>query len=193
MVLEFLATRTRCCGLPLGVVRLLALDQRLVVRAEAWEPDWPEAVEIGVAEDLTRLSSSPLCRFKTMSYLENVLLAREARRRGLQEVIARNEAGLLTDGSRTNRLPGEGRRGAHASRLSRRPARHRPRDRAGGRGGHGACPDRPATSRRRMRCSSPTPCGRSCPWRASRASGEKDAAPPALQRLREVLKQAKRA
>jgi branched-chain amino acid aminotransferase len=100
-VLEFLATRTRCAGLPLGVVRLLALDRHLIVRVEAWEPDWPEAVETGVAEDLTRLSSSPLCRFKTMSYLENVLLGREARRRGLHEVIARNEAGLLTDGART--------------------------------------------------------------------------------------------
>lgn len=191
-VRDVLIARTPCAGLPLGVVRLLALDERLIVRAGAWEPDWPEAVEIAVAEDLTRLSSSPLCRFKTMSYLENVLLAREARRRGLQEVVARNEAGLLTDGARTTVFLVMGGEVCTPAVC------------------HGALPgivreivlEAGAAAERALTVQDleaadavlltnalreVVPVTRVAGW------GEKDPAPPALLRLREVLERAKRA
>ena len=51
---------------------------------------------------MTRRSANPLNRFKTMAYLENLLLTREAEDRALYEVVALNESGRLTDGGRTN-------------------------------------------------------------------------------------------
>jgi branched-chain amino acid aminotransferase len=57
---------------------------------------------VALSLETRRCSSSPLNRFKTLAYLENRLLAREAGRRGLFEAIAPNEAGRLTDGSRTS-------------------------------------------------------------------------------------------
>ena len=85
-----------------GVLRLLAVDGTLQVTVAAWEPARPGRILLGVSEGLRRYSQSPLNRFKTLSYLENRLLAREAERRGLFEVIALNEAGRLTDGGRTS-------------------------------------------------------------------------------------------
>ncbi len=49
-----------------------------------------------------RSSGSPLNRFKTLSYLENRLLHREAEAQGWFEALALNERGQLTDGGRTN-------------------------------------------------------------------------------------------
>jgi branched-chain amino acid aminotransferase len=101
-VLGFLAARTPCAGLASGVLRLVAVDRMLLVSVAPWEPARPARIELGVSRELRRMSGSPLNRFKTLSCLENRLLAREAERRGLFEVIAPNERGRLTDGSRTS-------------------------------------------------------------------------------------------
>ena len=101
-LLAFLETHTPCRNLPDGVLRLVAVDGQLHVRVEPWAPVWPTPLEVGVSLGSPRFSGSPLNRFKTLSYLENRLLAREAERRGLFEVIALNEAGRLTDGGRTS-------------------------------------------------------------------------------------------
>jgi branched-chain amino acid aminotransferase len=100
-VLAFLCERRVCAGLDLGVLRLVAVDRGMYAFAQPWEPRRPEWVELDLSLDLRRCSSSPLNRYKTLSRLENRLMAREAAARGLFEVIARNEAGRLTDGSRT--------------------------------------------------------------------------------------------
>ncbi|MDR3672661.1 MAG: aminotransferase class IV [Holophaga sp.] len=100
-VLAFLAG-TPCPGLDSGVLRLLAVDRTLQVTVAPWQPARPARIRLGLSREFRRLSSSPLNRFKTLSYLENRLLAREAERRGLFEVIALNEAGRLSDGSRTS-------------------------------------------------------------------------------------------
>jgi len=101
-VLGFLGARTCCCGLANGVLHLVALDRHLQVTVAPWEPAPPGRVALGVSGATRRYSGNPLNRFKTLSYLENRLLAREAERLGLFEVIAGNERGRLTDGSRTN-------------------------------------------------------------------------------------------
>jgi branched-chain amino acid aminotransferase len=100
-VLAFLAARRVGAGLALGVLRLVAVDRALYAFAQPWVPRRPRRVEVGLSRGLRRFSPSPLNRFKTMSCLENRLLAREAADRGLFEVLALNEAGRLTDGSRT--------------------------------------------------------------------------------------------
>lgn len=87
--------------LHLGVLRLIAVDHWLLLDAGSWSPESGAAARAGLAHTLTRLSSSPGCRFKTISYLDNVLLAREAAARGLFDVVAANERGRLTDGGRT--------------------------------------------------------------------------------------------
>jgi branched-chain amino acid aminotransferase len=98
----FLATRTPCPGLASGVLRLLAVDARLMVTVAPWAEDRPERIELGLSGQFRRFSGSPLNRFKTFAYLENRLLAREAGERGWFEAIAANEHGRLTDGSRTS-------------------------------------------------------------------------------------------
>ncbi|MBI4911264.1 MAG: aminotransferase class IV [Acidobacteria bacterium] len=103
-VASWLEAHTPCRHLALGVLRLVALDDRLLAWAEPLEPGPAGAVEVGLARSLARFSRSPLNRHKTLSYLENALLAREAEARGLYEVLALNEAGGLTDGSRCNVL-----------------------------------------------------------------------------------------
>jgi branched-chain amino acid aminotransferase len=99
---DFLAARTGCAGLASGVLHLLAVGGTLRVAVAPWAPPRPEPLRLGLADGLRRFSGSPLNRFKTLSYLENRLLAREAEQRGLFEVVALNEAGRLTDGSRTS-------------------------------------------------------------------------------------------
>ena len=99
-VLAFLAAP--CAGLACGVLRLVAVDRTLRVTAGPWSPDRPGRIVLGLGREFRRFSGSPLNRFKTLSYLENRLLAGEAARRGLFEVVALNEAGRLTDGSRTS-------------------------------------------------------------------------------------------
>jgi len=101
-VLTFLAARTPCAALASGAIRLVALDGNLHVTVSPWEPDRPAWIEAGLSLETRRFSGSPLNRFKTLSYLENRLMAQEAGRRGLYEVIAANEQGRLTDGSRTS-------------------------------------------------------------------------------------------
>jgi len=101
-VQAFLAARTPCAGLACGVVRLVAVDRRLLVTAEPWQPDRPARITLGLSRETRRFSGNPLNRFKTLAYLENRLLAREAARRGLFELVAANELGRLTDGSRTS-------------------------------------------------------------------------------------------
>jgi len=101
-VQAFLDAHTNCRQLPSGVLRLLAVDGRLMVSLAPWEPQRPERIGLGVSYQITRWSSSPTNRFKTMAYLENRLLMREAEERGLFEVIALNESEALTDGGRTN-------------------------------------------------------------------------------------------
>jgi len=102
-VLEgFLRAHTSCPELASGVLRLVAVDQRLMLFLAPWRAQLPERVGIGLSYKITRWSASPLNHFKTLSYLENLLLAREAQERGLFEVVALNEAECLTDGGRTN-------------------------------------------------------------------------------------------
>lgn len=101
-VRAFLAAAGTCAGLDLGVLRLVAVDRTLRLWAQPWRPRRPESIRVALAGALRRFSASPLNRFKTLSYLENRLLAEEAERRGLFEVIALNEAGRVTDGSRTS-------------------------------------------------------------------------------------------
>jgi branched-chain amino acid aminotransferase len=101
VVRAFVEQHTNCAQLSSGVLRLLTVDERLIVFISAWEPSRAERIDIGVAARIVRLSSSPLNRFKTMAYLENTLLTREAKDRAMFEVVALNEAGRLTDGGRT--------------------------------------------------------------------------------------------
>src|SRR5208337_2572755 len=49
VVHAFLKERTNCAQLSSGVLRLLAVDERLIVFASAWEPARPERINIGVA------------------------------------------------------------------------------------------------------------------------------------------------
>jgi branched-chain amino acid aminotransferase len=101
-VLAFLAAATGCATLASGVLRLLAVDASLRVSVAPWAALRPARILLGVSERIVRYSGSPLNRFKTLSYLENRILAREAEARGLFEVLALNEAGRLSDGGRTS-------------------------------------------------------------------------------------------
>jgi len=101
-VRTFLESRTTCAQLDLGVLRLLAVDGRLLVTLAPWQSQRPACIRIGLSYRITRWSGSLLNRFKTLSYLENLLLMREAQDRGLFEVVALNESECLTDGGRTN-------------------------------------------------------------------------------------------
>ena len=98
----FLAGRSNCACLASGVLRLLAVDQLLMVSLAPWEPNRPGRIDIGIGHRVVRRSDNPLNRFKTMAYLDNLLLTREAEDRAFFEVIALNEAGRLTDGGRTS-------------------------------------------------------------------------------------------
>jgi branched-chain amino acid aminotransferase len=101
-VQAFLNAHTQCADLASGVLRLLAVDGRLMITLAPWQNQRPERIVIGLSYEITRWSGSPLNRFKTLSYLENLLLAREASERGLFDVVALNESEWLTDGGRTN-------------------------------------------------------------------------------------------
>jgi len=101
---DFLAGETPCGALDLGVLRLVAVDGSLLAWAETMDAETPVSVEAGVAGEFRRFSGSPLNRHKTLSYLENSRLAREAANQGLFELVALNEHERLTDGSRTSML-----------------------------------------------------------------------------------------
>jgi branched-chain amino acid aminotransferase len=99
---RFAEDRLGMRGLAAGVLRLYAADGflALVLSPGPLPPLASQAA--GIATSIRRWSGSPLCRFKTLSYLENIILAREAEGRGLGDVIALNEAGNLSDGGRTS-------------------------------------------------------------------------------------------
>ena len=98
----FLENHTDCARISSGVLRLLAVDESLIVSVSPWESSRPKRIDIAIGQRVVRRSANPLNRFKTMAYLENLLLTREAEDRALFEAIALNEAGRLTDGGRTN-------------------------------------------------------------------------------------------
>ena len=100
VVEAYLENHTDCLRLPSGVLRLLAVDDRLIVTLAPWTAFRPQRIDIAIGHRVVRRSANPLNRFKTMAYLENLLLTREAEDRALFEVIALNEYGRLTDGGR---------------------------------------------------------------------------------------------
>ncbi len=102
VVEAFLENNASCAGLASGVLRLFAVDESLIVFVAPWTPSRPTRIDIGFSQRGMRRSTNPLNRFKTMAYLENLLLMREAEDRALFEVIALNELGHLTDGGRTS-------------------------------------------------------------------------------------------
>jgi branched-subunit amino acid aminotransferase/4-amino-4-deoxychorismate lyase len=73
-----------------------------MVTVAPWKAERPPRILLGLSQGTTRWSGNPLNRFKTIAYLENLLLIREAQSRQLFEVLALNEAGFITDGGRTN-------------------------------------------------------------------------------------------
>lgn len=99
-LVDHLAAPLRALGS--GALHLVAADGLLRAR---WGPAPPAPalpVQVGVARSIVRHGASPTSRFKTLSYLENRLLHREAESRGLFDVIAVNERGRLSDGGRTS-------------------------------------------------------------------------------------------
>ncbi len=101
-VSRFLADGARLPAGAEGVLRLFAFDNRLAVSFSPGLPATPNQASAHISQSIVRYSKSPLCRFKTMSYLENLLLAREAESRGCFETLALNERGTLTDGGKTS-------------------------------------------------------------------------------------------
>lgn len=101
-VRAFLCAHGACAKIGQGVLRLIAADGFLRIFVEPLPSAWPASVGLGCSLETVRFSGNPLNRFKTLSYLENLRLAEEARGRGLFEVIALNEQGHLTDGGRTS-------------------------------------------------------------------------------------------
>lgn len=85
-----------------GVLRLVAVDGALQASLSAPPPPPALPVSVALAETVTRFSRSPTARLKTLSSLDNRLLQAEAERRGVFDVVARNERGRLSDGGRTN-------------------------------------------------------------------------------------------
>ena len=86
-----------CEGLPSGALRLLAVDGELKAWAEPLGPEAPRPHTLGRAHTVQRAARSFGTRFKTLSYLDNRLLHREALARRLDAVVAANTAGRLTD------------------------------------------------------------------------------------------------
>ena len=66
-------------------------------------PEVPESVKITVSP-YRRHSKDPLCRHKTTSYLFNVLVRREARKRGFYDALILNEREEITECSASNIL-----------------------------------------------------------------------------------------
>ena len=83
-----------------GILRLLAVDRALLAWTAPLEPAGSRSLRLGLSQATVRFPN-PLTRFKTTSYLENVRLQDEARARGLDEVLAPNPAGRLSDGGRS--------------------------------------------------------------------------------------------
>lgn len=101
-VWNFLLHQTPLSGLPLGGLRLIAVDRTLLVQIFPFPAPPPLQTALGISETVRRLTTSALCRFKTTSYLENRFIQQEANRRGLFDCAALNEHGRLADGGRSN-------------------------------------------------------------------------------------------
>ncbi|HEX9081211.1 MAG TPA: aminotransferase class IV, partial [Holophagaceae bacterium] len=91
-----------CAGRARGVLRILAVDRRLIAWADEAPPEPGAPVRVGLSRRVTRWSGNPWLRVKTLAQLDNRCLQQEAASRGLAEVVAANERGRLTDGGRFN-------------------------------------------------------------------------------------------
>ena len=100
----FLQAETGASALDLGALRLIAVDDKLLAWAEPLAEEGAGPVKVAIALGFRRSSTSPLNRHKTLAYLENNLLLRQARAEGVYELLALNEHERLTDGSRTTVL-----------------------------------------------------------------------------------------
>lgn len=103
-VAAFLEAEGIGTALPQAALRLLAVDGGLRAWAEAAPPPTTGPVALGLSRQVLRFSANPLNAFKTLNYLENRRLHREAEARGCFELIAPNERGELTDGGRCTLL-----------------------------------------------------------------------------------------
>lgn len=104
VLLDFLERERDLSSHGLGVLRLVAVDGRLMAWAEPLTEGPAGPVRVALASGFRRSSSSPLNRHKTLAYLENNLLGRQARQQGVYELLALNEQERLSDGSRTTAL-----------------------------------------------------------------------------------------
>lgn len=77
----------------------------VLVTAQNLVPLPEEKYEAGfraILSSVRRNSQSPLCRLKSISYMENILARTEARAKGCEEAILLNEQGYLAEGSTSN-------------------------------------------------------------------------------------------
>ena len=102
VILDFARSAFDLASRDEAVLRLYALGPCLFVDLGTSLPPLPPSRGAALSRSIRRWSASPLCRFKTLSYMENRLLSREAQDRGLLEVVALNESGRLSDGGRTS-------------------------------------------------------------------------------------------
>jgi branched-chain amino acid aminotransferase len=101
-VQAFVAKRKLLPGSGLSQLRLVAVDERLIVSTTPWGGAPPDPARLVISPSITRFAGNPLARHKTLAYAENILLAREAASHGCFDAVACNERGNLTDGGRCN-------------------------------------------------------------------------------------------
>lgn len=89
-------------ALPSAALRLLALDGVLEAVISPLPPPPPMPVTLLLSETVTRLRGEASTTFKCFSYLNNILLAREAASAGAFDALALNEAGRISDGGRSS-------------------------------------------------------------------------------------------
>jgi len=73
-----------------------------------YPPDLYRRGMAAVVSSIRRNETSPLCRIKTLNYLDNLLAREDARRRGADEAILLNTRGLVAEGSASNLFLVEG-------------------------------------------------------------------------------------
>lgn len=101
-VSRYVEARIGFSNLDSGVLRLFAYDDCLLATVTSTVPPPLSVATAGFTTRTRRLAGSPQCRFKMLSYVENVLLVREAETRGCLDLVASNERGNLADGGRTS-------------------------------------------------------------------------------------------